>query len=131
MSYVQYIGLRRTVLSFAEIEVVFKADEANGLILYNGYTTDRSGDFISLALADQYLEFRFDLGTGPAVIRFVWFNYFFFRVQISGGGFPVHVNIERSFKNISFLDITNHFMYWVSIKPTYSLYFSVYSNSCI
>ena len=38
MSYVQYIGLRRTVLSFAEIEVVFKADEANGLILYNGYT---------------------------------------------------------------------------------------------
>ena len=75
MSYVQYIGLRRTVLSFAEIEVVFKADEANGLILYNGYTTDRSGDFISLALADQYLEFRFDLGTGPAIIRFVWFNF--------------------------------------------------------
>ena len=76
MSYVQYIGLRRTVLSFAEIEVVFKADEANGLILYNGYTTDRSGDFISLALADQYLEFRFDLGTGPAIIRFVWLNFF-------------------------------------------------------
>ena len=69
MAYLQFIGLRRTVLSFAEIEIVFKAEAANGLILYNGYTTDRSGDFISVALKDQYLEFRFDLGTGPAVIR--------------------------------------------------------------
>ena len=83
-------------MSFAEIEVVFKADEANGLILYNGYTTDRSGDFISLALADQYLEFRFDLGTGPAVIRFVPLNNFF------SGFFPVLEDIGRSFKTLVF-----------------------------
>jgi len=68
-SYLQYIGLRRTVLSFTEIEIVFKADDRNGLLLYNGYTSDRSGDFISLGLVNGYLEYRFDLGTGPAIIR--------------------------------------------------------------
>ena len=69
-SYLQYIGLRRTVLSYAEIEVVFKSEDPDGLIIYNGYTTDRSGDFISLALVNGYMEFRFDLGTGPAIIRY-------------------------------------------------------------
>ena len=68
-SYLQYIGLRRTVLSFTEVEIVFKAEHHTGLLFYNGYTTDGSGDFISLALSNGYLEFRFDLGTGPAVIR--------------------------------------------------------------
>ena len=70
-SYMQYIGLRRTVLSFAVIEITFKPEDPNGMLLYNGYTTDRSGDFISLSLIDGYLEYRFDLGTGPAVIRWV------------------------------------------------------------
>ena len=68
-SYLQFVGLRRTVLSFTEIEIVFKADDSNGLILYNGYTSDRSGDFISLGLVNGFLEYRFDLGTGPAIIR--------------------------------------------------------------
>ncbi len=66
-------------VSWRELEpcvsaVVFKSESPHGLILYNGYTTDRSGDFISLALSDQYLEFRFDLGTGPAIIRCVGFS---------------------------------------------------------
>ncbi len=57
------------MLSFTEIELVFKTEDRSGLIIYNGYTTDRSGDFISLAMVDGYLEYRFDLGTGPAIIR--------------------------------------------------------------
>ena len=69
-SYLQFFGLRRTVLSFTEIEVVFKAYNGNGMILYNGYTTDRSGDYIYLGLRDSYLEYSFDLGTGPAFIRY-------------------------------------------------------------
>ena len=68
-SYLQFFGLRRTVLSFAEIELVIKPTAKDGLILYNGYTTDRTGDFISLSMRDGYLEFRFDLGTGPAIVR--------------------------------------------------------------
>lgn len=68
-SYLQFVGLRRTVLSFIEVEMVFKPESGDGLLFYNGYTTDRTGDFISLALRRGYLEFRFDLGTGPAIIR--------------------------------------------------------------
>lgn len=68
-SFLQYPGLRRTILTFAEIDVVFKPTDSDGLLLYNGYSTDRSGDFLSLALRGGYLEYRFDLGTGPATIR--------------------------------------------------------------
>ena len=50
---------------------MFKPEDRDGMLLYNGYTTDRMGDFISLGLVDGYVEFRFDLGTGPAVIRYV------------------------------------------------------------
>jgi len=69
-SYLQYLGLRRALLAFANIELVFKATDPDGLILYNGYATDGTGDFISLALRNGTLEYRFDLGTGPAIIRY-------------------------------------------------------------
>ncbi|KAJ8259664.1 hypothetical protein GJAV_G00172040 [Gymnothorax javanicus] len=49
--------------------VVFLANDSNGLIFYNGQKDDGKGDFISLALNDGTLEFRYDLGKGPAVIR--------------------------------------------------------------
>ncbi|KAK6179410.1 hypothetical protein SNE40_011777 [Patella caerulea] len=68
-AYLQYEGLGRSVLTYTEIEVVFKPTTEEGLIFYNGYTKDRKGDFISLALRDSYIEFRFDLGTGPAKLR--------------------------------------------------------------
>jgi len=68
-SYLVYEGLGRSSLLFLEIEIVFKSTQPNGLILYNGYNLDGSGDFLSLALHDGVLEYRFDLGTGPAVLR--------------------------------------------------------------
>lgn len=49
--------------------VVLLANDSNGVIFYNGQKTDGKGDFISLALNDGILEFRYDLGKGPAVIR--------------------------------------------------------------
>lgn len=39
-----------------------------GLILYNGQTSDGTGDFISLGMRDRRIEFRLDVGSGPAVI---------------------------------------------------------------
>uniref|UniRef100_UPI004038D3BE agrin-like n=1 Tax=Callospermophilus lateralis TaxID=76772 RepID=UPI004038D3BE len=51
------------------LEVVFLARGPSGLLLYNGQKTDGKGDFVSLALHDQHLEFRYDLGKGAAVIR--------------------------------------------------------------
>lgn len=68
-SYIEYDGLGRSSLLFLEIELVIKPTKPNGVILYNGYTKDRQGDFISLAMVHGHLEFRFDLGTGPAVLR--------------------------------------------------------------
>lgn len=52
-----------------ELEVVFLARGPSGLLLYNGQKTDGRGDFVSLALRDHHLEFRYDLGKGAAVIR--------------------------------------------------------------
>uniref|UniRef100_A0A668A9S5 Agrin n=1 Tax=Myripristis murdjan TaxID=586833 RepID=A0A668A9S5_9TELE len=49
--------------------VVLMANDSNGVIFYNGQKTDGKGDFISLALNEGILEFRYDLGKGPAVIR--------------------------------------------------------------
>ncbi|KAF8791124.1 pikachurin-like [Argiope bruennichi] len=70
-SYLQYPGLSNTVLSFIELQIVFKPYRPNGVLFYNGYKMDGTGDFITLNLVNGYLEFRFDLGTGAAVIRSV------------------------------------------------------------
>ncbi|XP_047229553.1 agrin isoform X5 [Girardinichthys multiradiatus] len=49
--------------------VVLMANDSNGLIFYNGQKSDGKGDFISLSLNNGFLEFRYDLGKGPAIIR--------------------------------------------------------------
>uniref|UniRef100_A0A8C6WKB2 Agrin n=1 Tax=Neogobius melanostomus TaxID=47308 RepID=A0A8C6WKB2_9GOBI len=51
------------------VTVVLMANDSNGLIFYNGQKSDGKGDFISLALNNGILEFRYDLGKGPATIR--------------------------------------------------------------
>lgn len=53
------------------MEVVFLTSSPNGLLFYNGQKTDGKGDFVSLALHDGHLEYRYDLGKGAAVIRYV------------------------------------------------------------
>ncbi|XP_076441439.1 LOW QUALITY PROTEIN: pikachurin-like [Babylonia areolata] len=68
-SHLEFKGLGRSVLAFTELEVVVKPEGRDGLILYNGYTHDRKGDFIALSLRQGHVEFSFDLGTGPALIR--------------------------------------------------------------
>ncbi|XP_017266760.1 agrin isoform X2 [Kryptolebias marmoratus] len=51
------------------MSVVLLATDSNGLIFYNGQKSDGKGDFISLSLNNGILEFRYDLGKGPATIR--------------------------------------------------------------
>ncbi|XP_074025385.1 basement membrane-specific heparan sulfate proteoglycan core protein isoform X7 [Leptinotarsa decemlineata] len=41
----------------------------DGILLYCGETEEGHGDFISLAVRDRHLEFRFDSGNGATVIR--------------------------------------------------------------
>ena len=39
------------------------------MVLYNGQFDDGGGDFVCFGLSEGYPEFRFDVGSGPAVIR--------------------------------------------------------------
>ncbi|XP_058408542.1 agrin isoform X2 [Diceros bicornis minor] len=71
-SYLELKGLHTFDRDLGEkmaLEVVFLARGPSGLLLYNGQKTDGKGDFVSLALHDHHLEFRYDLGKGAAVIR--------------------------------------------------------------
>ncbi|KAF2984643.1 hypothetical protein EK904_012564, partial [Melospiza melodia maxima] len=54
-------------LSFMEFELTFRPDLETGVLLYS-YDTD-SKDFLSITLVAGYVEFRFDCGSGTAVIR--------------------------------------------------------------
>ena len=40
-----------------------------GLLLFNGEYEDGRGDFLSLGLSGGAMEFRFDTGSGPTIIR--------------------------------------------------------------
>nr|XP_009940178.1 PREDICTED: agrin [Opisthocomus hoazin] len=70
-SYLELNGLQTFVpdLDKMSMEVVFLAKNPSGMIFYNGQKTDGKGDFVSLALHDGYLEYRYDLGKGAAVLR--------------------------------------------------------------
>ncbi|XP_035163137.3 agrin isoform X12 [Callithrix jacchus] len=71
-SHLELRGLHTFARDLGEkmaLEVVFLARGPSGLLLYNGQKTDGKGDFVSLALQDRHLEFRYDLGKGAAVIR--------------------------------------------------------------
>ncbi|XP_064642356.1 agrin-like isoform X19 [Lineus longissimus] len=51
------------------IEMDFRTLNGDGILLYNGNNVKGGGDFLSLAMKDGYLEFRFDLGSGIAVVK--------------------------------------------------------------
>ncbi|XP_010003562.1 PREDICTED: agrin [Chaetura pelagica] len=70
-SYLELNGLQTFGITCREMsmEVVFLAKSPSGMIFYNGQKTDGKGDFVSLALHDGYLEYRYDLGKGAAVLR--------------------------------------------------------------
>ncbi|NXO75657.1 AGRIN protein, partial [Sitta europaea] len=71
-SYLELNGLQSFVPDLQDkmaMEVVFLAKKPDGMIFYNGQKTDGKGDFVSLALHEGHLEYRYDLGKGPALLR--------------------------------------------------------------
>ena len=52
-----------------QLEMEFVSHAADGLLLCGQQTENGTGDFIALALVDGFLEFRYDIGNGPVVIR--------------------------------------------------------------
>ncbi|KAM6931151.1 pikachurin isoform 2-T2 [Xenentodon cancila] len=57
----------QSYLSFMEFEVTFRPSKPDGVLLYSDDAG--SGDFLAINLVDRYVEFRFDCGSGGAVIR--------------------------------------------------------------
>ncbi|KAF7652997.1 hypothetical protein LDENG_00088920, partial [Lucifuga dentata] len=57
----------QTYLSFMEFELTFQPSMPDGMLLYSDDAG--SGDFLAINLVDRYVEFRFDCGSGGAVIR--------------------------------------------------------------
>ncbi|XP_050524047.1 pikachurin-like [Daktulosphaira vitifoliae] len=68
-SYLRHPALGDTALSWLDLDITFKTQSPNGLILYEGYQKYGTADFISVYLINGYLEFAFDLGTGTAILR--------------------------------------------------------------
>ncbi|KAL1116703.1 hypothetical protein AAG570_005175 [Ranatra chinensis] len=66
-SYIALPQLLNAYLVF-NIELIIKPEHRDGLILYNGQQSDGAGDFVSFGLRDGVPEFRFDVGSGPAII---------------------------------------------------------------
>ncbi|XP_015598499.1 agrin isoform X2 [Cephus cinctus] len=50
------------------IEVEFKTYADNGIILYNQQKKDGTGDFVSLAIVDGHVQFRYNLGNGAVIL---------------------------------------------------------------
>ncbi|XP_014210808.1 agrin-like [Copidosoma floridanum] len=50
------------------IELEFKTYAENGIILYDQQKQDGSGDFVSIAIVDGFVQFRYNLGNGPVIL---------------------------------------------------------------
>ncbi|KAK7792852.1 hypothetical protein R5R35_009634 [Gryllus longicercus] len=64
-----YVRLKRLkAYNKLSLEVEFKTYANDGIILYNQQKADGTGDFVSLAIVNGFVEFRYNLGNGPVVI---------------------------------------------------------------
>ncbi|XP_060586623.1 basement membrane-specific heparan sulfate proteoglycan core protein-like isoform X4 [Ruditapes philippinarum] len=67
-SYISYPAMNDVYLDF-DILLSLKPESTEGMVLYNGQFEDGGGDFVCFGLNEGYPEFRFDVGSGPAIIR--------------------------------------------------------------
>ncbi|KAJ3581400.1 hypothetical protein NHX12_016685 [Muraenolepis orangiensis] len=58
----------QSYLSFTEFEMTFRPSLADGTLLYS--EDAQSADFIAVGLVAGHVVFRFDCGSGSAVIRY-------------------------------------------------------------
>lgn len=65
------------------------SDAGDGILIYCSQSNEGLGDFIALVIKDRHVEFRFDLGSGMAVVR---------SNHIIQPGAWLHVNASRELK---------------------------------
>uniref|UniRef100_A0A8C5CHM1 Heparan sulfate proteoglycan 2 n=1 Tax=Gadus morhua TaxID=8049 RepID=A0A8C5CHM1_GADMO len=68
LSYLSLPTIRNAYKAFS-INITFRPDNVDGMIVYNGQRKSTGADFMSLGLVGGRLEFRFDVGSGMATIR--------------------------------------------------------------
>ncbi|KAM9253060.1 pikachurin isoform 4-T4 [Dugong dugon] len=66
-SYVTFEPLQNSYQAF-QITLEFRAEAEDGLLLYCGENEHGRGDFMSLAIIQRALQFRFNCGTGVAIL---------------------------------------------------------------
>ncbi|KTF85092.1 hypothetical protein cypCar_00012330, partial [Cyprinus carpio] len=69
LSYLTLSTIKNPYKAFS-IRITFKPDNDDGMILYNGQTKTTGADFMSFGLVGGRPEFRFDVGSGMANIRY-------------------------------------------------------------
>ncbi|XP_050532357.1 agrin-like [Daktulosphaira vitifoliae] len=50
------------------LEMEFKSYSGDGILLYNQQRPDGSGDFISIAIVNKFVEFKYNLGNGAVIL---------------------------------------------------------------
>ncbi|XP_052873580.1 uncharacterized protein LOC128278894 [Anopheles cruzii] len=66
-SYLRYAPLGDSCIIWFELKIIIKPLLEDGLLLYSGH--HEYGDYISLCLNMGFVEFTYDLGSGPATVR--------------------------------------------------------------
>ncbi|XP_058618891.1 basement membrane-specific heparan sulfate proteoglycan core protein isoform X18 [Onychostoma macrolepis] len=69
LSYLTLHTIKNAYHAFS-IKITFRPDNVDGMILYNGQKKTTGADFLSFGLVGGRPEFRFDVGSGMATIRY-------------------------------------------------------------
>ncbi|KAJ8258098.1 hypothetical protein GJAV_G00193140 [Gymnothorax javanicus] len=69
LSYLTLPTIKNSYKAF-NIKINFRPDSADGMIIYNGQKRKTGADFVSLGLVGGRPEFRFDVGSGMATLRY-------------------------------------------------------------
>ncbi|XP_004678161.1 PREDICTED: pikachurin isoform X2 [Condylura cristata] len=112
-SYVTFEPLKNSYQAF-QITLEFRAETEEGLLLYCGENEHGRGDFMSLAIIRRSLQFRFNCGTGVAIITSeakiklgAWHTVTLYRDGLNGllqldNGSPVTGQSQGQYSKITF-----------------------------
>jgi hypothetical protein len=113
-SWARFERLRAYQQLNIDLQMIVYSD--TGLVLYNGQSPTGQGDFVSLALHNGHVELRFNLGSGPTVLRSSvrLKKYRPIRVQVRRDGRRAWLRVEGQTVNVtadgqlSSLDLNEH-----------------------
>uniref|UniRef100_A0A8C3VUA4 Pikachurin n=1 Tax=Catagonus wagneri TaxID=51154 RepID=A0A8C3VUA4_9CETA len=112
-SYVTFEPLKNSYQAF-QITLEFRAEAEDGLLLYCGENEHGRGDFMALAIIQRSLQFRFNCGTGAAIITSetkiklgAWHTVTLYRDGLNGllqlnNGTPVTGQSQGQYSKITF-----------------------------